>query len=106
MIPVLRPPVTYWDCERCPCEDRTHVGGVHTRFHACPALGGAQVPMRVRGSGARVILREREDYVGAEHVQLILGRPVMAAVTERPDGSNDALIYAPTATAHGAAWPK
>lgn len=97
-VPVLQPPVTHWDCERCPCEDRTQVPGVHTRFHRCPALGGAELPMRVRNSGSRVRLVEREDYVGAEQVQLINGRPVMAAVTDRPDGSNDAVLYAPTAT--------
>lgn len=100
---LLQPPVTLWDCERCPCEDRTQVAGPHTRFHSCAALGGAQVPMRIRGSGARVILREREDYIGAERVQLMQidgqARPVMAAVTEHPDGRQDAAVYAPTASA-------
>jgi hypothetical protein len=54
-----------------------------------------------------VILREREDYVGTERVQLIevdgKARPVMAAVTERPDGSNDTVVYAPVATGRGEA---
>jgi hypothetical protein len=101
-IPFLNP-ITHWECERCPALDQTNVAGVHTRFHRCAALGGAELPMIVRGSGARVILREREDYVGAERVQLINGRPVMAAVTERPDGSNDTVVYAPVATGRGEA---
>jgi hypothetical protein len=106
-IPILRNPITHWECERCPALDQTNVAGVHTRFHRCAALGGAELPMIVRGSGARVILREREDYVGAERVQLIevdgKARPVMAAVTERPDGSNDTVVYAPVATGRGEA---
>jgi hypothetical protein len=51
------------------------------------------------GSGARVTYREREDYVGREQVQTdASGRPVMSIVTERPDGSNDAVVLAPTVT--------
>jgi hypothetical protein len=41
--------------------------------------------------------REREDYVGREQVQTDAnGRPVMSITTERPDGSNDAVVLAPT----------
>jgi hypothetical protein len=98
-VPILQPRITHWECERCPAIDQTREAQVHTRFHRCAALGGAEIPMTLRGSGSRVVLREREDYIGTERVQLIAGRPVMAAVTERPDGSTDAAIYAPTANA-------
>ena len=48
-------------------------------------------------------LREREDYVGKEQEQLDpeRGRPVMSIVTERGDGSNDVMVFAPAATARG-----
>jgi len=55
--------------------------------------------MVVSGAGSRVLLAEREDYIGTEQVQMINGRPVMAAVTEHADGRIDAAVYAPTATA-------
>lgn len=58
--------------------------------------------MVVRGARSRVVLREREDYVNGERVQLIAvedgkPRPIMSAVTEHADGSNDAVIFAPAA---------
>lgn len=99
-LPILRHPIIHWECERCPALAQTNdMPLTSTRFHSCAALSGAELPMIQRGSGARVVLREREDYIGAERVQLIGGRPVMAAVTERPDGSTDAAVYAPTAHA-------
>lgn len=98
-IPILQPQPTVWECERCPAEDVTREQRPHTRFHACPAVGGAEIPMRIRGQHSRVILREREDYIGTEQVRLIDGRPVMAAVTEHADGRLDAAVYAPTAQA-------
>jgi hypothetical protein len=39
---------------------------------------------------------EREDYIGDETADRI-----MSVRTERPDGSNDCTIYAPTATVRG-----
>ena len=45
------------------------------------------------GTKAKVTAVEREDYIGDE----IAGR-VMAVKTERPDGSNDVAVFAPTAT--------
>jgi hypothetical protein len=96
-VPILQPRITHWECERCPALDQTRVAGPHTRFHRCSALGGAEVPMLERDSGSRLRLVEREDYVGEDRVQLINGRPVMAAVTDRPDGSNDAVVFAPAA---------
>jgi hypothetical protein len=50
------------------------------------------------GFRGRVFTREREDYVGREAVLLDgNGRPIMAVVTERPDGSNDVLVNVPAA---------
>ena len=59
------------------------------------------VPFVKKGVSAKVELREREDYVGNERVQLDpeLHRPVMSIVTTRADGSNDTMVFAPTATA-------
>jgi hypothetical protein len=39
----------------------------------------------------------REDYEGKEHglTRDEQGRPIMAAVTEYPDGSNDVAVFAP-----------
>jgi len=41
---------------------------------------------------------EREDYVGDQVVQYDdNGRPIMSVITERPDGSYDTAVMAPTA---------
>jgi hypothetical protein len=41
---------------------------------------------------------EREDYIGTQEVPVDAnGRPVMSVITERPDGSNDTIAFAPTA---------
>lgn len=102
-MPVLLPPAV-WVCgSGCPVTDRTP-GTVPNRYHTCAALGGITAPLVPEGSRARVRPVEREDYVGREHVQYNAeGRPVMAVVTERPDGSNDVAVLAPTAhwTAEG-----
>ena len=50
------------------------------------------------GTKAKVYTREREDYIGKETVFTDpAGRPVMSIVVERPDGSNDAAVFAPAA---------
>jgi len=57
------------------------------------------VPLIEAGTKVKVTAVEREDYVGNEQVQLDpTGRPVMAVITEREDGSNDVSVYAPTAS--------
>lgn len=89
-------------CPRCPVTAVTW--NAPNRFHRCPALGGLAAPLVPDGSGARVLTVERQDWVGAERVQTDAdGRPVMAVVTERPDGSTDVLVLAPTARGGGAA---
>jgi uncharacterized protein YodC (DUF2158 family) len=49
----------------------------------------------------RLVRVEREDYVGSETVTTDeTGRPAMAVVTERADGSNDCHAFAGLAVAH------
>lgn len=47
----------------------------------------------------RLVRVDREDYVGSEIVRTdATGRPAMAVITERADGSNDCHAFAATAT--------
>lgn len=87
-----------WTCPNCSVEDVTIEPRPHVRFHICPGLRGLTAPMTKAGTKAKVELREREDYVGDEQVQLFNGRPVMSIVTTRDDGQ-DVVVFAPTATA-------
>lgn len=99
MIPILEMPEHRWECPNCSATDVTRETQPHTRFHACPGLGGLTAPMLPAGSGARVVAREREDYIGTEDVRLDAnGRPVASISTEYPDGRNDLVVFAPTAT--------
>lgn len=92
-------PIVDWYCPECGKRDRTQDARPHTRYHTCPKLRFLTTPMVREGTKARIVLREREDYVGNESVQLDpeLGRPVMAMHTERADGSYDTAVYAPAA---------
>lgn len=58
------------------------------------------VPMVPKGTKARHIVREREDYIGRELVQFAPenGRPVMAVETHHDSGRVDAIVYLPTAS--------
>lgn len=97
-VPILS--ATYvWTCPNgCGQEYRTD-RVLPNRFHTCPKLRFMQAPLVPEGTRARVFLREREDYVGRELVQLDpeKRRPVMSIITERADGSNDTIVLAPTA---------
>lgn len=87
-----------WICPNCTFTDVTHEAQPHTRFHSCKGLAGLSAPMIPAGSKAKVTSVEREDYIGSEQVRTDAeGRPVMAVITEREDGSNDVAVYAPTA---------
>ena len=98
---ILEPPVTDWYCPRCSATDQTRIAGPHDRMHVCPRLRMLTVPMVRRGVDAMIELNEPEDYIGNEQVRRDpeLGRPVMNIVTTRADGSNDCMVFAPTATA-------
>jgi hypothetical protein len=77
-------------------------------MHNCPAFGGLSLPMVANdraaahrsGTSTTVSVKPvvREDYEGDEHglVHDEQGRPIMAAVTEYPDGSNDVAVFAPS----------
>jgi len=97
---LLQPPQQFWECPNCTVTDCTT--GQSNRFHPCAGMGGLTAPLVPVGSGARVTAVLREDYVGREAVQSDAdGRPVMAVVTERPDGSNDVMVNVPTARGAG-----
>lgn len=102
-VPLLEVPVTRWECPRCNFRDVTREAKPHTRFHSCSGMGGFTAPMVREGERVRLVVNEREDYVGTEDVQLADGRPVMNISTERPDGSNDLAVYLPTAYGSGRA---
>jgi hypothetical protein len=100
---VLTPPPKRWECHHCFGEAVTP-WDTPNRFHYCPALAGITAPMVPAGSGARVFTVEREDYVGTEDVQYDGNhRPIMSVITQRPDGSNDTIVFAPTAHMRGEA---
>lgn len=92
-----------WHCPECKRHERTDDAGKGTRYHTCPSLRGLSVPMVLAGIKARIVLRERDDYVGGERVRLDpeRRRPVMSIVTQRETGQ-DVVVLAPTATARGA----
>lgn len=99
---VLATPIRYWKCPSCHQTDQTQRIEPETRMHSCPAMGGMTVPfVQVADPNAalteRHVLVEREDYIGTE---VGVGR-YMAVRTERPDGSYDCAVYAPTATVRG-----
>lgn len=89
-----------WHCTLCGQIHVTQQAGLIVPTHSCPALGGLSVPFLDDAVKSRLVVKDREDYVGKEIVQTDgNGRPVMSIVTERADGSNDCTVYAPTATA-------
>src|SRR5258705_3183284 len=99
---VLLKPEQRWECPNCNFKDVTHEASPHSRFHSCRGLKGLTAPMVPAGTKTKVTAREREDYVGREIVTKDgEGRPIMAIVTEREDGSNDTAVLAPIAQVRG-----
>jgi hypothetical protein len=95
-------PIRSWVCPNCTLTDVTREARPHTRFHPCAGLKGLIAPMVEEGTKVKVTANEREDYIEGEDVQLSPdGRPVMNIVTEREDGSNDVMVFAPTANGKG-----
>jgi hypothetical protein len=93
---------TDWYCPNCGKTDQTAETKPHVRYHACAKLDGLSTPMVRKGVSAKVYTREREDYVAKEQVFYgPNGRPIMSIVTEYADGRNDAVVFAPLATAKG-----
>lgn len=106
-VPILNPR-TDWTCPNCGAVDMTTEARPHTRMHDCPVFAGLSLPMVAKdraaaarsGTSKAVRVRPvvREDYEGDEHglVYDEQGRPIMSAVTEYPDGSNDVAVFAPS----------
>lgn len=72
--------------------------------HPCPKFNGFSVPLvevfgdALKKLSTRHVVKHRDDYVGAEEAQIGPdGKPIMALITERADGSNDTRIYSPRA---------
>ena len=92
-----------WDCPNCETADVTERADVHTQMHHCPGMGGLALPLVevARRPGGKRSVRVspvvRQDYVGKEKglVYNDEGQPIMAAVTEYGDGSNDVAVFAP-----------
>jgi hypothetical protein len=92
-----------WECPSCDLQQVTHRADVHTEFHHCAGLAGLWAPMVAAGTRAEHRAVEREDYIGAERVQVDgNGRPVMSVVTVTDD-RQDCTIYAPASVADGSA---
>ena len=86
-----------WYCPRCDAAAQT----VDTKvpWHNCPGLAGLSIALVQQGVDAKVEAVERQDYVAGEDVRYDdNGRPAMAVVTTRSDGSNDVAVYAPCAS--------
>jgi hypothetical protein len=89
-----------WRCASKDCDAAARTVSQKVPWHSCKALRGLTAPLIPDGERAHVVAVDREDYVGSEDVRVDGdGRPVMALNVERPDGSNDRVVYAPTATA-------
>lgn len=99
-------PKTYWECPSCHQTNITQEARPHVPMHPCPVLKiTAPFVQLLPGetylaeSRVRHVKKEREDYEGDEITQKDTdGRPVMAIVTERADGSNDCHAFAGLAT--------
>jgi hypothetical protein len=88
---------TEWYCPNCTEAARTIDDSIPV--HKCTYGNGLISPLIRTGTKAKIIVVEREDYVGREHVQLDTNqRPVMNVTTVRDDGT-DCIVFAPTAVA-------
>lgn len=88
-----------WVCPNCAATAVT--SGQPNRFHNCGGLRGILAPMVLEGTRCKVVVEERQDYVGREDVRVDgEGRPVMAVRTVRDDGE-DLAVFAPTAHLKG-----
>ena len=85
----------HWNCPNCHVTDVTV--GQSNRLHNCAGLGGLIAPLILDGVRCHVRAVQWEDYTGRDDVRRDgNGRPVSAVVTERPDGSNDVMVFPST----------
>lgn len=106
METVILNPTRHWECAACGRQHVTKDARPITPLHGCTKMKGLSVPyvqvvkgQALKKNSVRVVLNEREDYIGKENVQTLDGRPIMNLITERADGSNDIRVYAPMAKA-------
>ena len=101
-----------WQCPSCGHAHMTHEARPHVPMHQCAAMSGLLAPLvevtsrsgELDPRKVRLVRVDREDYVGDEIVRTdAVGRPAMAVITERADGSNDCHAFAATASATGTA---
>lgn len=96
-----------WNCPSCTVEYRRMKpdDGSGPPMHKCRGVRGLLIPLVPKGVVATHVIREREDFVGDEKVQLDgEGRPTMSVETWRDDGQ-DATVFAPTAQGEAHAEP-
>jgi hypothetical protein len=89
-----------WACPNCHLSERTRpLPPNSSRMHSCPQLHGLTAPLVLEGTDCKVTAVERGDYLRDEEQRKgDNGRPYMAVITERADGTNDAHVFAPVAT--------
>lgn len=88
-----------WACPNCHLSERTRPQPPNSsRMHNCPKLHGLTAPLVLEGTDCKVTAVERGDYLRDEKQRTgDDGRPYMAVVAERADGTNDAWVFAPVA---------
>ena len=88
-----------WECPNCHLTERTRPQPVSSsRMHTCPQLHGLTAPLVRAGTDCKVFADVRGDYLnGAQQRRGDDGKPYMAVVTERADGSNDRAVFAEVA---------
>lgn len=98
---VLLDPWQDWECPNCGLAERTRpLPPNASRMHPCPRLHGLTAPLVRAGIDCKVIAVERGDYLDGEQQRTgDDGRPYMAVVTERADGSNDVVVFPGVAVA-------
>ncbi len=93
-----------YECPQCGYRGRVPVEAWAPNFyptHRCPELGGVHVQLQranrygIVGETHHIRVNLRGDYLAGERTQ---HGPVMSVTAHRGDGSNDALVFAPTAT--------
>jgi hypothetical protein len=99
-VPLLRAE-TRWSCPNCTATHLTIIAMPHAPFHNCPGLHGMLAPYVEDGTDCKVEAVARGDYAGDERGLRLdgEGRPIMAVVTTRADGSNDCAVYPAAAVA-------
>jgi hypothetical protein len=85
-----------WNCPNCLVSERTTpLPPNASRYHRCAGLHMLTAPLIRAGTDCKVTAVERGDYLrGSEQRRGENGKPYMAVVTERADGSNDAVVFA------------